>query len=132
MKKMMPFLFSIVLSFFGFEQVNAFVVHKSYIQNQENGQLISRKSKKESVKIVKELSKKDNKIKKKIEKIALRDAINDVFGERYFLMGAIFVLGGFVSLISATVFSFGLLGWIVGIGPIIGLALIVLAILQIP
>jgi len=128
MKRLMPFLFTIILNFLGFEQGNAFVVHKNYIQNQENGQLISHKSKKESAKTVKVLSKKVNKIKKRIEKITLRDNFNDVFGGRYFLLGAIFVLIGLTSLISAAIHDFG---WIGRIGIIIGLALIGSAIIQV-
>jgi len=72
----------------------------------------------------------NKKLKKRYNKSSQSNDFSDVFGERYFILGSFFVLGGLALLLTAAIVSLGLLGWLGVIGIVIGLVLMSLAIFQ--
>ena len=82
----------------------------------------------------KKLNKKVRKLEKRLEKRNLKsdksNAFNNVFGERYFILGSVFVLSGIALAVLGSITSFGFFGWLGGIAVIVGLVLIIIAILQ--
>ena len=105
--------------------------------NKSNGAVKKEKAltEKLSVKQKKKIKKKSKKLKKKLKKEFGKslqdDGIEDVFGERYFILGSIFFLGGLALAILGGIINVGLFGWLGGVGMVIGLVLIILAIIQV-
>lgn len=72
----------------------------------------------------------EKRLKKQQKKSKNADSVNNVFGERYFILGTVFVLSGIALAVLGSITSIGLLGWLGGIAVIVGLVLIIIALLQ--
>ena len=143
MKRLMLFLLLILGVFFHNFEIKALPVAFEPLEIQKNGiknteilknrdkNFVKGLSKKQHKKLEKKTARLKKKLKNRTNKAQFDDGIEDVFGERYFILGAIFFLGGLALAILGGIISFGLFGWLGGVGMVIGLVLIILAIIQV-
>lgn len=96
----------------------------------EKQSAIEKRTENQQEKLNTKIRKFEKRLKKQHKKFKNGESINDVFGDRYFILGTVFVLSGLALAVLGSITSIGLFGWLGGIAVIVGLVLIIVALLQ--
>ncbi len=142
MKRLIPFLLIAGTIIFINKQASALPVAIKPIQKNGIENLKKSSDKKKDYRVKKMSKRQQKRLDKKVGKfqkklmdrgVKLKDygSFSDVFGERYFILGVIFLLVGIALGILGAITSIGLLGWFGGLAILVGLVLMIIAIIQV-